>query len=65
MVEKQNTPCDFLIMQACRVYRNFMSLALWFKLLVQRLVFTSRAKDSEKNNMEHGYFQKNVKTTAV
>ena len=23
MVEKQNTPCDFLIMQACRVYRNF------------------------------------------
>ena len=23
MVEKQNTPCDFLIVQACRVYRNF------------------------------------------
>ena len=35
-----------------------MSLALWFKLLVERLVFMSRTKDLEKNNIEHGCFQK-------
>ena len=43
--KKKGTLCDFLITQACRVYRNFTSLALWFKLLVQRLVFMSRTKD--------------------
>ena len=36
----------------------FTSLALWFKLLVQRLVFRSRTKDLGKNNIEHGCFQK-------